>query len=120
MTYLFEYDGGIPAVGASLADRPRWVKTITDSDGVEQRIILNLGNTEERASLTAQEVYVHLNNLVFYIKDVSQGVSPIALGEDGPSDGWHFNGGWAEIEWAKDEVLRWWESVYYKDEEEPA
>jgi len=120
MTYLFEYDGAIPAGGASTVDRPRWVKTITDSDGVEQRVILNFENTEERELLTNQEVYVHLNNLVAYIKDVSQGVSPIALDEDTPSDGWHFNGSWGEIEWAKDEVLRWWESVYFKDEEEPA
>jgi len=119
MTYLFEYDGAIPAGGASTVDRPRWVKTITDSDGVEQRVILNFSNTAELESLTDEEVYVHLENLVSYIKDASRGLSPIALNEDSPLDGWHLKGGWGEIEWAKDEVLRWWESVYYKDEEGP-
>jgi hypothetical protein len=67
-------------------------------------------------------VYTHLDNLVQYIKDISQTLSPIGLDEK-TTDGWHFNGRWSEIEWAKDETLRWWESVYYKnepDEEEPA
>jgi hypothetical protein len=96
---------------------------MTDSDGLEQRVVLNFNNDEERESLTNEEVYSHLDNIVQYIKDISQTIYPIGLDEN-PTDGWHFNGRWSEIEWAKDESFRWWESVYYKnepdEEEEPA
>ena len=114
MRYVFEYEGPLA--------RPKWVRVITDSAGVDQKVALNFNNEEERESLTSEEVYTHLDNLVQYIKDVSQGISPIGLDER-PTDGWHFNGRWGEVEWAKEEALRWWESVYYKnepDEEEPA
>jgi hypothetical protein len=114
MSYEFEYDG--PSA------RPRWVKVILDSEGVEQRVVLNFTNEEERKFLNDDDVYAHLDNLVQYIKDISQTISPIGLDER-PTDGWHFNGGWGEVEWAKDETFRWWESVYFKnesDEEEPA
>jgi hypothetical protein len=114
MSYQFEYDGP--------SSRPRWVRVITDSNNEEQMVVLNFNNEEERESLTSEEVYEHLDNIVQYIKDISQGVSPIGLDEKSP-DGWHFMGRWGEIEWAKEEALKWWESVYYKnepDEEEPA
>ena len=114
MSYQFEYEGPLA--------RPKWVRVIADSEGLEQKIVLNYNNDEERELLTDEQVYVHLDNLVQYMKDVSQNISPIALDEI-PTDGWHFNGRWSEVEWAKEETLRWWESVYYKDEpneEEPA
>jgi hypothetical protein len=114
MSYQFEYDG--PSA------RPRWVRVITDSDGAEQRVLLNFTNKEERESLTDEQVYSHLANLVQYIKDISQGISPLSL-EQQVTDGWHFNGKWSEVEWAKNESFDWWESIYYKaepDEEEPA
>jgi hypothetical protein len=108
MSYLFEYSGP--------NTRPRWVRVIIDANNENQKIILNFNNDEERASLSDAEVYLHLENLVQYMKDVSQGISPIGL-DDRPTDGWHFNGGWGEVEWAKNECLKWWESVYYKNEE---
>jgi hypothetical protein len=114
MSYQFEYEGPLA--------RPKWVRVITDLEGSEQKVVLNFNNEEERESLTNEQVYIHLDNLVQYIKDISQGISPIRLDES-LTDGWHFNGRWGEVEWAKDEALRWWESVYYKnepDEEEPA
>ena len=107
MSYQFEYDGPLA--------RPKWVRVIADSQGLEQKVFLNFSNEEERELLTSEEVYIHLDNLVQYIKDISQTISPIGLDESS-TDGWHFNGGWSEVEWAKDEAFRWWESVYYKDE----
>jgi hypothetical protein len=107
MSYLFEYEG--PSA------RPKWVRSITDSDGLEQKVVLNFNNEEERESLTVAEVYLHLDNLVQYMKDVSQTIAPVKLDET-PSDGWHFKGMWGEVEWAKDEAFLWWRSVYYKNE----
>lgn len=109
MSYSFEYNGP--------SSRPRWVRTITDADGVVHKIVLNFGNEEERGSLSTAQIYHHLDNLIEYIKDISQEISPIQLDEK-TTDGWHFNGRWGEVEWAKEETLRWWESVYYKDEQD--
>ena len=111
MADTFEYSN------ASLG-RPKWVRTITDQSGVEHRIVLNFANSEERAGLTVAQVYEHLDNLVQYMKDVSQGISAVRQDDPTPTDGWHFNGNWSEVEWAKEETLQWWESVYYLDEED--
>ena len=110
MSYLFEYDGPLA--------RPRWVRSITDSNGLEQKVVLNYNNDEEREALTADEVYIHLTNLVQYMKDVAQTIAPVGLDEV-PTDDWLFMGKWGEVEWAKEEYYRWWRSVYYKDEETP-
>jgi hypothetical protein len=109
MSYLFKYNG--PDA------RPQWVRVIKDINNEEQKIILNFDNEEERKLLSTAEVYLYLENLVQYMKDVSRGISPIGLG-DSLTDGWHFNGGWGEVEWAKNECLKWWEFVYYRDETE--
>jgi hypothetical protein len=110
--YTFEYSS---AIGVT-PSRPQWVKVITDSNGIDQRTLLNFENKEEFENLSVPEVYTHLDNLVQYIKDISSELSPIGIDEPIPSDGWHFNGNWGEIEWAKDECFRWWESVYYRNE----
>lgn len=107
MSYLFEYSG--PDA------RPQWLRIIIDANNEKQKIILNFDNEEERKLLSNAEVYLHLENIIQYIKDVSQGISAIGLDES-LTDGWHFNGGWGEVEWAKNESLKWWEYVYYKDE----
>jgi len=108
MSYAFEYTGP--------DKRPQWVRVVAIPGAEDQRIVLNFDNWQEREGLTTDEVYVHLENLVQYMKDISQTISPIGLG-DVPTDGWHFSGKWSEVEWAKDESYKWWESVYYKDEE---
>lgn len=109
INYLFEYTPGS-------AVRPEWIKTVTDSaTGEVVRTELNFFNSAERSVLTTEQVYAHLGNLVQYIKDVSQNLAPIAMEDSLPADGWHIKGGWGEIEWAKEETLRWWESVYYSE-----
>jgi hypothetical protein len=116
MIYFFEYDGltgGVPS-------RPRWVKVITDTEGVDQKTILNFENKEELEQLTVVEIYTHVQNLIQYIKDTANGISAVDVDEQIPLDGWHFKGNWGEIEWAKDESFKWWNYAYYKDEEEPA
>lgn len=106
MTYEFVYDG---------QSRPRWEKVLTASSGEEFRVPLVFENSEDRLTLTADQVYTHINNFVQYMKDKTSGISAIGLQDPLPDDGWHFNGGWAEVEWAKDEVLKWWDWAYYND-----
>lgn len=114
MSYIFEYDGYVDGEPV----RPKWIKVITDANAVEQRTVLNFENKEELATLTIAQVYEHLDNLVQYIKDVSQELSPIGIEEQIPKDKWHFKGNWGEIEWARDEAFKWWNLVYYRNEEE--
>mgnify|MGYP000105872505 CR=1 FL=1 len=114
MADIFEYNGVVDGQ----ITRPQWVRVITDQSGVEHRITLTFANETERAALTVAQVYEHLANLVRYMKDVTMGISPIAQDESIPADGWHFNGNWGEVEWAKNEALEWWDSVYYLDEED--
>lgn len=109
-SYVFEYDG---------LQRPKVIKRVELSDNAAVDTVLNFYNEEEKLLLTTEQVYSHLDNLVQYIKDRSVLLSPVALTDPLPSDGWHFGGGgWAEVEWAKEEILKWWEFVYYKDEPE--
>lgn len=119
MSYVFEYDG-IPSEPFewNYETRPRWVKVVTDAEGVVNRTILNYDNKEEVENLTTSEVYTHLDNLVQYMKDVTSLISPIGLDEFIPKTGWHFIGNWAEVEWAKDESYKWWYGVYYKNEDD--
>lgn len=114
-SYVFEYDG---------SERPKVIKRVVDANGANVDTALNFYNEADRVSLTAEQLYMHIDNLVQYIKDRALLLSSIALTDAVPDDGWHFGGGgWAEIEWAKEEMQKWWDYVYYSnafDEEEPA
>lgn len=114
MSYAFEYDGVVDGQ----ITRPRWVKVIQGADGQEYRVLLYFNNVEERQNLTVAQIYQHLDNLVRYIKDIAQQISAIRQDDPLPSDGWHFNGNWGEVEWAKEECLQWWDTVYYLDEQD--
>jgi hypothetical protein len=72
-------------------------------------------NTEDKNTFTAEQVYEHLENLLLYIKDTTPELSLIQIDEENDGDGWHLNGGWAEITWANNEILRWWEFAYYNE-----
>lgn len=106
INYIFSYEG---------SERPKVIKRVLDSEGTNVDTVLNFYNEDERKALTVEQTYSHIDNLVQYIKDRCQMISSVRVDEPTPSDGWHFNGGWAEIEWAKDEIFRWWQSVYFAE-----
>ena len=107
MTYTFNYDK---------TSRPTWQKTLTSSSGETLSVNLVFENEEDRLTLSAEEAYQYIENLIDYIKVKASALSPIYLEESAPGDGWHIKGGWGEIEWAKDEVLKWWSWAYYNDD----
>lgn len=107
--YLSVYDG---------QSRPRATKRITDDSGQSVDTPIAFEFASEVDNFTVEDVYEHLNNLVAYIKDTSQNLSPIGLDEDIPEDAWHLKGGWGEIHWANEEAFKWWNHIYYRDEEE--
>jgi hypothetical protein len=106
MTYLFSYEAG---------SRPKWTKTYTANSGETFVFDLVFENEEDRLTLSATEAYGHIDNVIQYIKDTSAGISAIGLEDSIPEDGWHFLGGWGEIEWAKEEVYKWWNWAYFND-----
>lgn len=107
MNYSFTYDKG---------SRPRWVKIFTSSSGETYVTTLVFENTEDREKLTVEQTFEHIENLTKYIKDRANQIFPIYLEDTAPEDGWHFKGGWSEVEWAKDEALKWWNWAYYNDD----
>lgn len=106
--YLSTYDG---------ESRPQAVKRISSGPDnfVDTPIAFEFAN--EVDNFTEEDIYAHLENLVKYIQDTSLKLSPIGLEEEIPEDGWHLKGGWAEIQWANDEAFKWWNYIYYKDEQ---
>ena len=106
MTYTFSYDG---------AERPRWDKTLTAQSGETFTVPMVFENEEDRLTLSVVQAYQHIGNLVAYMKDKTSNIAPIGLDDEIPLDGWHFLGGWGEVEWAKEEVFKWWNWAYYND-----
>lgn len=101
-----------------VGSRPEVHKKFTASSGETFSMPFGFESTVERDSLSSEEIYAHLENLLAYIKEKSQNLSVVQLDEQLDGDGWHLNGGWAEMVWANEEILKWWEYVYYRPEEE--
>jgi hypothetical protein len=107
MTYEFSYERG---------SRPEWRKVVPLSGGDTFKMSLVFENKEERENLSLEEIYSHMSNLVAYVKDVVADLDYIKVSDSIPEDGWHFGGsGWAEIDWVKEETLKWWAYYYYAD-----
>jgi hypothetical protein len=98
------------------ADKPRAVKRIVFDSGEIIDTPIAFEFADEVENFSDEEIYEHLKNIVQYIRDTAGKLSPIGLNELTPNDGWHFKGGWGEIEWAKEEALKWWTYIYYRDE----
>lgn len=109
--YIFSYDG---------STRPSCSKKFTASSGETFSVSFGYENEAEREQMTDAQIYEHLDNLLLYIKDKSQMLSVIRLDEENDGDGWHLNGGWAEMMWANEEIFKWWEYVYYRPENDSA
>jgi len=118
MTHAFEftYDG---------ESRPLWNKIFTAQSGEVFSASLGYENSQDRELLTLEEVVIHLNNLMQYCKDVTNGLSVVGM-NDSPVDSFFPVTGtktYEEAEWALQEIQKWWNWAYYNDafdEEEPA
>ena len=114
INYEFLYEPG---------NRPVLKKVLSTASGESLETTVVFENVPDREALSSEQIYSHLDNLLQYIKDTTPNLSVIHLDEQNDGDGWHLNGGWAELEWANEEILKWWEFVYYNEppelEEEP-
>ena len=95
-------------------DRPYICKKFTASSSEEVHTAININNTQERDTLSAELIYTHMDNVIKYITKTSETVQMIQLDENTGLEPWPLKG-WAEIEWAKEECILWWQYIYFKD-----
>ena len=109
MTYQFTYDG---------TSRPRWVKSFTASSGETFSVDLVFENHEDRATLDATQAYAHMENLAQFVKDQTNGLEIVQLGDPMPQGMYPFKGtgDWEEIDWALQEISKWWSWAYFNDD----
>lgn len=98
--------------------RPKLVKRVSTTPPVDTTVVFE--NEEERSAFALDTIYEHMGNLVSYISASAQELGVVHRNDELPEDGWHISGGWGEIEWAKDELQKWWEYTYYTEEDEIA
>jgi hypothetical protein len=108
--YIAEYNG---------EDRPYICKKFTASSSEEVHTAININNTQERGELSAELIYNHMDNVLKYVTDVSKTLEVIQLNENTGFEAWPIRK-WAEVEWAKEECILWWNYIYYKDNPERA
>jgi len=99
--------------------RPEWKKTFTASDGEVFSVSLVFDNAQERAELTVEEAFAHLENLVQYLKDLTNQLQIVGFEESPPNSRYPFNPSYDEIDWTLDEINRWWNWAYYNDAFDP-
>jgi hypothetical protein len=102
------------------SSRPKLIKRITTDSGEVYDTTIVFENEEERKIVSIEEIYGYLDCLILYIQDSVQNLESVKREDDLPSDGWPLKGSWGEVEWAKSEIFKWWEEVYYREEEEEA
>ena len=95
-------------------DRPYICKKFVASSSEEVHTSININNTQERQELSAELIYTHMDNVLKYITKTSETVQMIQLDENTGLEPWPLKG-WAEIEWAKEECILWWQYIYFKD-----
>lgn len=106
MTYNFIYDGTNP---------PRWEKTLTATSGENLSVSLVFENAEDRAMLSAEQVYEHMENMLQFVKDGTQNVSLIKLEDPVPNTYYPVHGNYDRIDETMREIQKWWNWAYYND-----
>lgn len=94
--------------------RPYICKKFTATSSEEVHTAININNTQERDELSAELIYDHMDNVLKYVTDVSKTLELIQLDESTGFESWPIRK-WAEIEWAKEECILWWQYIYFKD-----
>lgn len=95
-------------------NKPYICKLFKASNGEEVHTAINISNEAEKAELTVETVYEHLENVLKYMQDRSKSLSVIQYDEEVNGEPWPVRG-WPDMEWAINEVWLWWNYIYYKE-----
>jgi hypothetical protein len=99
--------------------RPSICKVFTSSSGESVHTALSYGNDEEREKMSAELIYEHMDNVLKYIAQRLETMEVIPLETFEITEHWPVLG-WDETEWGKNEIVAWWNYIYYKDYNERA
>ena len=99
--------------------RPYICKKFTTSNGEEAHTPINIGNTEELENLSAEVIYSHMENVIKYLDEKMDTMTLIQLDDIFHEEPWPIRG-WSEVEWCQNEIVLWWQYIYYKDYDERA
>lgn len=106
ITYIANYEP---------VNRPYICKVLTASSGESFHVALNFSNESEKADMSAELIYQHLENCITYIEDKAKELRVVPLNESIGTEPWPAIG-WSELEWANNEISLWWNYIYYKEE----
>lgn len=93
--------------------KPYICKKFVSSSGEESHTALAYANEDERIEMSDELIYEHLDNIVKYIQQRSLDLSVVQLNESTVDHPWPVKN-WPDIEWAMNEIILWWNYVYYK------
>ncbi len=97
--------------------RPIICKKFVADSGEESHTKINVGNEEELPLIPAEVIYEHMNNVLKYLDKKMDTMVLVQLDELKHSEPWPVKG-WSEVEWCQNEIILWWNYIYYKDYEE--
>lgn len=92
---------------------PMLCKQLTQDGQVLMRVSLTPNNLEELVNVSDETIYQHINNLIDYMKTLSQGLSITPSGNN-PRDGWAVIG-WSELSRINSLTSEWWNYVEFRD-----
>lgn len=91
------------------SDKPVMTKVISlGGEQYKQKMMYAAYDDEELSQIPTSVIYSHLENLVNYMKIVSQDMRIITLEEPKPDNG-EFIVGIIDFWWARDEARSWWQ-----------
>lgn len=97
--------------------RPVICKKFVAESGEESHTIINVGNEDELPSIPAQVIYGHMDNVLKYLDAKMDTMTLVQLDELNHGEPWPVKG-WSEVEWCQNEIVLWWNYIYYKDFDE--
>ena len=97
--------------------RPVICKKFTADSGEESHTVINVGNETELPSIPAEVIYSHMDNVLRYLDAKMDTMTLVQLDELNHGEPWPVKG-WSEVEWTQNEIVLWWNYIYYKDFDE--
>ncbi len=94
--------------------RPTICKKFVASNNEESHTAINVGNESELSEILPETIYEHMTNVLKYLDAKIDTMTLVQLDELNHSEPWPVKG-WSEVEWCQNEIVLWWNYIYYKD-----
>lgn len=110
---MIDYSAGLAEDGTPLLYK-RFIDDSTNE--VLMSAAITPANTEELKSVEDEVIYQHIDNLIEYMKTLSQALKITPSGSN-PRDGWAVIG-WSQLSTVNSLTSEWWNYVEFRDESE--